>query len=311
MGAGAPELVRVSLATLECLEEGACRSPTAYLLLYSPSGCLAACRYCAQSRTSRCSRRLLSRVTWPLVRLRDVLSGLYRFRHLCIQGLLKPGFWSEVLGIVREVRRGAGFNGTISVALNPVGRPVLEELANYVDRVGVGLDAASPRVFAEMRKPYTWQTYISFARTAARVLGEGMATVHIIVGLGETPDEYLSALKTVYEAGCRAALFAYTPLPCLDYRGGRPPLHYYRWCQVARELADQGLEPSEFLETRPPRVRRGVVPRRVLQHAFITSGCPHCTRPYYNESPRDRKPYNYPQVEPLEEERCREDIPWA
>ncbi|NPA04735.1 MAG: radical SAM protein [Crenarchaeota archaeon] len=283
-----------------------CRSPTAYLLLYSPDGCMAWCRYCTQSRSSRCSRRLLSRVTWPLVELEHVLAGLWRFRHVCLQCVLKPGFAYEALGVVRAVRR-SGFGGTVSVAINPVGRGIVERLADHVDYIGVGLDACSPRVFSEMLKPYTWSVYLDFAKTCSRVLGEGMVSVHLIVGLGETPREYLQVLEWIYSSGCRAALFAYTPLPCLSYRGGRPGLRYYRWCQLARRLAEEGLDPAQYLDPDSLCIRREP-PERVYPVAFLTSGCPHCTRPYYNESPRDTRPYNYPSVEPLADWRSEVEV---
>ena len=289
-------LAVLGLENLEMLEAPS----TLYLLQYSKSGCSGRCTFCPQSKLSSSDKSLVSRVPWPEIDL-DVLVGALKakrgaFERLCVQSVLKPGFELELLEIVRALR-SADPATPLSVATTPVARHLLEELRDAgVERLGMGLDAASPRVFEETRKPYTWDAYLSFAREAVRVFGRGRVHVHLIFGLGESEADFLETMQTIYDLGAEVALFAFTPVrgtPLADR--SPPPVERYRVMQVARVLLSRGYRASEFASIEGGKVRiLGGPWLRELEEAFLTSGCPGCNRPFYNERPG--LIYNYPSL---------------
>ena len=295
-------LIRVSIGTLA--RAGVVRikllaePTTAYLLQYSEHGCVADCAFCTQSSRSRSSRDLLARVLWPVHSLDEIAERLHRFDRVCVQSVLKPGFLRELVEIVKVVRES--FQGPVSAAITPLCSRELETLVDSgIEAIGVGLDAASPRIFESVGKPFTWRTYIEFIEACARRL-DGRVWVHIVAGLGESAEEAVKAMKLVASLGAHVALFNYVHIPgTLQFPG--VDLYTYRVLQIARLLVEEGYDPTNFIEFRPrPRLSRKppIDPFRAL----LTSGCPGCNRPFYNESPRGPI-YNYPSMRLLERDR--------
>ncbi len=302
--------MRASLGSLAVLGLARVRldaEPTTVYLLQD-GGCMASCLFCSQGRAApKGLREMLSRVKWPRVELERLLGALRasrrRYARVCLQSVLRPGFLEELLCLAEAVAEAASPR-PLSVTVTPVPRSVLQDLASRgVERLGVGLDAASPRVAAAVRKPYPWSTYMRFIRDGVEVYGEGMVHVHLVAGLGETPAEMLEAMKTIYGLGARVALFRYTPLPGLPRLPG-VDVKTYRFYQVARMLLEKGVDPTRYAEPGPPPRFREPPPLspRELGEALLTSGCPACNRPFYNESPRGPL-YNYPSRSILEARR--------
>jgi biotin synthase len=116
-------------------------------------------------------------------------------------------------------------------------------------------------------------------------------SLHVIVGLGETDRELMSLASRVLKVGIVPALFALTPTPGTAMASAAaPPVKRYRRVQLALYLLRKGaislrdlkfdgdwLAPLGYLNLGDPQDLAG---------AFMTSGCPGCDRPYYNESLR-------------------------
>jgi len=298
--------VRASIGTLALLgladiRMGA-RPTTAYLLQYSPYGCLGGCSFCSQSLRFRGRLSMLSRVTWPVVDL-EVLAGrlaerLRLFVRVCFQTVLKPFFHHEATLILERLQSRVG-GLPVSVATTPVPRWRLVEWRRLgVDYLGVGLDAATPEVFGRVGKPYSWSRYMEFIAEGVSVFGRGHVYVHLIAGLGEKPYELVEAMRMLYGMGARVALFRYTPLPGLPRHPG-VDVGVYRLLQLARGMLEAGIDPWDYLEILPDGSLRltGCPPLNPLT-AFVASGCPGCNRPFYNESPRGPI-YNYPNTSML------------
>ncbi len=310
-GGSGGELVRVSLGSLAALGlekiEMAAEPTTVYLLQYSVEGCMASCGFCAQGRAARGRMaEWLSRVRWPVRRLGELLEALRsrrgRVARVCYQTILKPGFVDEML---RHVEALASVGVPISVATTPVHVDILRRLRSLgAERLGVGLDAATPEAAAAASKPYPWSVYMRFIEAGVEVFGRGMVHVHLVAGLGETPREMVEAMRKIYAMGARVALFRYTPLPGLPrYPGVSLPV--YRALQLALLLLEEGLNPLDYIDfTRsPPRaVKKPPIPGDRVLEAMLTSGCPGCNRPFYNETPRGPI-YNYPSRRMLLEHR--------
>ncbi|MEM2014409.1 MAG: radical SAM protein [Desulfurococcaceae archaeon] len=279
-------IVRASLGTLASLglyEVKMMEKPeTAYLLQYSQSGCRACCAFCLQSRRlfNVKNGEFLGRISWPAVDL-DTLASSWKkvFKRICLQTVVKPGFTSEVLEVLRKIRSFER-DLPVSIAITPVSTYFLHELRKFgVDAIGVGLDACSPHVFEKWSKPYSWSTYWRFVEKAISVFGRGNVYVHLIIGLGETLVDVVNSIKKAYSMGARVSLFNY-----VDEQGrSRVDISYYRLIQVIRFLVENGFNPDEYVD-----YGKGVASRKIpieLTSAFYTSGCPSCNRPFYNEKP--------------------------
>lgn len=298
--------VRVSLGTLAKLgltKAKVDETPNiAYVMQYSDSGCYGACQYCSQSLSSRSSRELLSRVLWPSIEFNDFLKALEKnpVERVCLQTILKDGFLLEAHKIVEELGK---LGVKISLSITPVSKAeLLKFKVEGVDYVGVGLDAASSRVFHEMMKPYSWELYWKFIKNSIEVLGDWHVVTHVIIGLGETLEELLDTLVKLRNLKSLISVFAFTPVKGTPLEKLQPPpLKYYRLVQVAVDLILKGLDPSEFLVFDGDyRVKSEVLKRINFSYdAFLTRGCPGCNRPYYNERP-GKEPYNFPSVESIE-----------
>ncbi len=302
-------VIRASIGTLAVLGLASIRMDaqptTAYLLQHGENGCFAYCGFCPQSRSSRGRRDYLSRILWPIVELDVVVDRLRArkvFRRICIQSIVKPWFHVELVEIAKALYP---LGIPVSISTNIVPKSILVEYHRHSDMLGIGLDAASPRVFREVLRPGTWESYWRFIREALEVYGKGNVYVHLIVGLGEEPRELLEVMEKVYSMGGSVSLFAFTPIRGTLLEDRRPPaLKYYRLAQVVNYLLSRGYRLNEIIEwSKPlPKVRRGPWLNENMLEALLTSGCPYCNRPYYNERP-GKVLYNYPDKRLIKEYR--------
>ena len=303
-------MVRASvgtLATIGLLKIDIVEKPTtAYILLYSQSGCLGTCTFCPQSISSTSNKSLVSRVSWPEVDLRVLTKGIKDvevFKRVCIQTVIKEGFKDDVLEIVNTLV-GEGVNKPISISLTPTDKDYLILLKDLgVDSLGIGFDTATPKTFSLVRKPYSWYEYMGFLRDCIDVFGPSKIYIHLIYGLGDNDLEFLNTMKYFTSLGVKIALFAFTPIKGTPYESReRPNIINYRKIQVLRYLLTLGYDVNDYIVVSGDNVylRRELV-KDILENidkylnAFITSGCPGCNRPFYNESVKGPH-YNYPSI---------------
>jgi len=317
-----PERIRVSTGSaivLGLLRGRLDAKPTTiYLLTYRDEKCSANCGFCPQARTSKGRADMLSRVTWPPFPTRQVLSRIKRvakthaIKRVCIQALNYPTVFDDILSLVGEI--GSRVKVPISVSCQPLNREKMKMLAEAgVDRISIALDAATEEIFDKIKGklvggPYVWERQREALRDAVKIFGEGSITTHLIVGLGETEEEIVQMIQWCVDLGVYPGLFAFTPIPGTPLENSpQPSLSNYRRVQIAHYLITRGKTRRENM------IFDGVghlvdfgVSEEELWHVvrtgepFVTSGCPGCNRPYYNERPGGPL-YNYPR-QPLPEE---------
>jgi len=239
--------------------------------------CNGACRYCTQGRD------FLSRVRWPPFPIEDVISRISgRAGRICIQSLYYKGVVNDIVEVVEKLDAHI----PISVSMNPTSRENMERLKKAgVERVGIGLDCCTEELFTKWKNNVpSWDDYMEGLKTAKEVFGN--ATAHIIIGLGESDEEAVEIMKMLFQQGIKVALFAYTPV-----HGGLPPdMGRYRAMQLARCLIEKGKGDFVFKDGKFHEIYAD----KICEDAFLTSGCPSCNRPFYNE--RVSGPlYNYPR----------------
>ncbi|MFO8051195.1 MAG: radical SAM protein, partial [Thermoplasmatota archaeon] len=167
------------------------------------------------------------------------------------------------------------------------------------ERVGIAVDAGSRDLYDRVKGrsaggPTDWDEVWNSMDEALSIFGKGMASTHLIIGLGETDREVFDVMERCLVKGVLLSLFAYTPMKGTSFYADPPPLGRYRAMQVVRHLVIQEgiLDGFRFDE----KEKLVGVPEMdsISGSAFMTRGCPDCNRPYYNERPRGPI-YNHPR----------------
>jgi len=285
---------------------------TVYMLTYYRGKCSANCGFCPQAKTSSSRADMLSRVTWPAFPTERVLSKIAQaaedkaMKRVCIQALNYPTVFNDIIALAREIRLHSKV--PLSVSCQPLSREQMGRLKQTgVDRVSIALDAATEEIFGKVKgastqSPYTWEKHRRALKQAVEVFGKGLVCTHLMVGLGETEREMTEAIQWCVDSGVYPSLFAFTPISGTALENQpQPHIETYRRVQVARYLMIHGK--TRFEDMRfdvDGRLLDFGVSREELKHTmnngspFLTSGCPGCNRPYYNEKPSGPL-YNYPR----------------
>jgi biotin synthase len=198
----------------------------------------------------------------------------------------------------------------------------IKKLKNIgVDRISFALDAVTEQIFSKVKGeniggPFSWKKHREALHDAVRVLGEGSVSTHLIVGLGETEKELCQTIQWCVDSGIYPGLFAFTPISGTTLENNpQPTLTNYRRIQLAQYLITNRktrIENMEF-DTNETLKNFGIHQKNLLEiidngKPFLTSGCPGCNRPYYNESPSGPT-YNFPrQLQPKEIEKVKKSL---
>ncbi|MEA2090029.1 MAG: radical SAM protein [Thermoproteota archaeon] len=285
---------------------------TAYLLTYKEEKCTANCAFCPQARTSSARSDKLSRVTWLPFPLKQVFSGIKRtvqrgeIKRVCIQALNYPTVFKDLLALVKQLRLYTEV--PISLSCQPLNCKKLKELLQAgVERISIALDAATKKLFDQLKGkwvggPYVWERQRRTLLDAVKIFGEGLVTTHLIVGLGETEREMVQTIQWSVDSKVYPSLFAFTPIRGTALENRPPPsVDHYRRIQIAQHLITRGEARFENMKFNPNgKIVDFGVPKNLLLNTvksgrpFLTSGCPNCNRPYYNERPGGPI-YNYPR----------------
>jgi biotin synthase-related radical SAM superfamily protein len=285
---------------------------TVYLLTCRKEKCSANCGFCPQARDSKGRADMLSRVTWPTFQTRQVVDRIERtardgsIKRVCVQTLNYPQVFDEALLLVREIKSRVAV--PISVSCQPLNPEKMKGLADVgVNRISIALDAATEEIFDRVKGrkiggPYRWEIQREALKEAVRVFGEGSVSTHLIVGLGETEKEICQTIQWCVDSGVYPGLFAFTPIPgTVLENNSQPPLSNYRRVQLAHYLLTHRKTRFEKMafDRNSCLTDFGVAKERLLGvigtgEPFLTSGCPGCNRPYYNERPGGPL-YNYPR----------------
>lgn len=275
---------------------------TAYLML--GGRCAMNCAFCAQARDSQANALYLSRVTWPEYEIERVAPALSEaaargeIKRACIQVTVHRDAFAQACAVVRAIKRAVP-QLPVDVAILPRDLSDLDALFDAgADHIGFGLDAATERVFEEV-KGQRWDETLAILEMAA-CAHRGRIAAHVIVGLGETEREAIELMQRLADLGITVGLFAFTPVRGTRLADAAPPdIGRYRRVQAARHLICRlGIRPDGWQFSNEGRLLGfgGLDLGELLAdgNAFRTSGCPDCNRPYYNERPGGVM-YNFPR----------------
>jgi biotin synthase-related radical SAM superfamily protein len=313
---GLPRQVRVSTgsAIILGLLEGKldAKPTTTYLMTYKSGKCTANCGFCPQARSSRSKAELLSRVSWPVFPTSSVLKKLEntakcgKIMRVCIQALNYPDVFSHLVALVTAIKHQTKV--PVSVSCQPISSKNTRRLEEAgVERISIAIDAVTKNLFNEIKGriangPYTWENQFKQLCKAVEVFGKGKVSTHLIIGLGEKENDAVSLIQRCINMGVSPAIFAFTPVRGTSLEGKPQPLiETYRRIQLARYLIVNGHARFEDMHFDGSGCLSDYgVENEVLTliietgDPFLTSGCPNCNRPFYNEKPSGPI-YNYPR----------------
>jgi len=259
---------------------------TAYIMLGEK--CISNCLFCAQRRNNR-KEGYLSRVLW-IPYPEEVLSKIKGFSRICFQTLDYPEVVNDLISLIPLLPPIP-----ISVSIVPISQRDMNRLRDAgVETISIALDAATKEIFDKVKgygvgNRFTWNGHWRALENATKIF-ESVNT-HLIVGLGESDKALYNVMERLSDMGVSIALFAFMPI----FGGKQPSLHRYRVIQLMRYLFSKNyrnfaeFDGEKVMEMKVPEDERKNIMRGI---PFLTSGCPGCNRPFYNERP-GRKIYNY------------------
>jgi biotin synthase len=275
--------------------------------------CIANCGFCSQAKNSSSKSFLLSRISWPEFPTHKVVINLKKayldklVHRVCIQALNYSGVFADLISIVHLIR--SFLDIPISVSCQPKNDENMIQLANVgVDRIGIPIDAVTKTLFNDIKGktvdgPYSWENQFSKLMKAVKIFGKGKVSTHLIVGLGESEEDALGMIQSLFDLGVLSALFAFTPIQGTRLEHRPPPsIESYRRIQLAKYLIEHGLVRFEKLSFNSNYqlsdfgIKKSVITKIVeTGNPFLTSGCLNCKRPFYNEKPSGPL-YNFPRT---------------
>jgi biotin synthase-related radical SAM superfamily protein len=281
-------------------------SPTTAYLFLKDKKCNGSCAFCPQSTEAG---QRISRVDWPEFSIDDVLKALSSKRTLkrvCVQCSNEESVRKSLPNMIRAIRGSTEV--PISVSSSPMPQDLMYDVKGAgADFLTIPLDCASEGLFMAV-KGRDWGDCWRALELALPVFGVGNVGSHLIVGLGEEEREVVTLMQRLWGKGIVPYLFAFTPVKGTPMeKRGAPALVSYRRLQLARHIlieTGMGLEAFEF--DGMGRIKRFLIAKSEFESmisdagAFMTSGCPGCNRPYFNE--RVSGPiFNFPRKPKAEE----------
>jgi len=287
---------------------------TAYLLMYSDTNCLSNCSFCPQAKESEGRRDGLSRVFWPTYDLAEIIDRINTqktgLKRICIQTIRYEKSTEDLLEIIKQFSESK-ISTPLTVCCYPTSKEIFLKMKNFgVTRVGISFDCATPEIYNEIKgkkrgSEISWEMMEKSIQDAVEIFGKRFVSTHLIIGLGETEREAIQFLQKFYEQNITVGLFAFTPVKGTTLeKHPQPDIESYRRIQLARYLINAGktsfskIAFSKKVEQRDQVLDFGVKKEeleKIISYGkpFRTSGCPHCNRPFYNESP-GKDMYNFP-----------------
>lgn len=277
---------------------------TAYLML--DGRCQFNCLYCTHAFQSRTDQKFLSRVIWEKVQTEQIteLIRTSNFKRVCIQAVSYKGYREDLRQLLKELQKTSK---AISVSVRAQN---MDEVAEYfelgADRVSIALDVVCEKLFSKIRGGSFHQTLKLLENSS--VFFPNRISTHIIVGMGETDVEVVRLMKKMYSLGIQVALFAFMPMKgTVLHNAARPSVERYRKIQLSRYLIFTGRE-DLIVFNKDHTIGFKQIPDDA-SNALLTSGCPDCSRPYYNERPGEPL-YNIHSQELLKEMELLREVKW-
>lgn len=272
--------------------------PTTLYLMINER-CLYGCGYCPQARSSKStSHEKLSRVIWPELEWETFKEAMAErqnlYQRICFQVINGKDYLGNTLFFLKDLK-SLNLKKPVSISIRVKKIEEVERLFEAgADRIGLPLDVASKKLFTSIRGGDFDEAKKLIIEAASKY--KGLITTHIIVGLGETDKEIYELMKEFCDSHILVSLFAFTPVNGTLLENKRPPgIYRYRRIQLLRFLLTNEIKFAAEFDDSGNLLHIELDNTDVISSPliYITSGCPGCNRPYYNETPTGVM-YNFP-----------------
>lgn len=285
------------------------KSEQAYFMVGSK--CLNSCSFCSQNRNTKEENSFLSRVSWPIFPLFEVINSLKDnnfIKKACFQVVGSYNYFDNFIEILKTFKSTLDMHFGASIDVYSI-EQIDILFNNGLLNLGIALDAASNEVYKNVKKKdITFDKMLNLIVESAKKYPNRI-TVHLIIGLGESDYDLIKLFKILKKQNVNIALFAFTPLKGTEMQFyPKVQLNRYRNIQILRELY-KNLDESDFekiisyinfnkdnmIEYFSKEILK--VPNFLVLlntgNYMKTSGCPLCNRPYYNDEPQNKDLYNF------------------
>ncbi len=256
--------------------------------------CTFDCAYCTQSRTSKASGALLSRVIWPEFEMGKIVDSVERshgVKRICLQVVSSKSSKEEAFDFIDRIKK-FGIPISASVRITSFDEAQLW-FDRGIERLGMATDVVNEK-FYELYRGGSFKKHVELLEKVSKAF-QHRITTHVIVGLGESEKETVEFIQQMHDIGVSIGLFAFTPVKGTKLEDRKdPPFESYRRIQISHYLIKNDLLRANNFKFSEEGVivGYGIDLIDIPKEAFQTSGCPNCTRPYYNEKP-GKELYNF------------------
>jgi len=125
----------------------------------------------------------------------------------------------EMAQVVRVLRKKVGPGLPIGVSPKQPSREVLLALRDAgVNEVRLNLETYDPALARLLMPKKNPKLTLRSIKEASKIFGRGKVSSNIILGIGETDEDVIMAIRKLAELGAIATLYPYDPVPELDGR---------------------------------------------------------------------------------------------
>jgi biotin synthase len=223
-------------------------------------------------------------------------------KRTCVSMITNDKCRQDTLALVNRLNKQTSIPISVLISPSILKKEDLVTMKNTgVDKVGVAIDLATPEVFDRYRGsgvsgPHRWERYWDILRASLEVFGNFHVGAHLMVGMGETEEEMVSLMDSVWRMGVVNHLFSFFAEQGSGLAGrAQPPWPTYLRLQVARYLIEHELSCFDDMDFDGLGrvIDFGLVPDRLteiiaLGVPFMTAGClgpdgqVACNRPFGN-----------------------------
>jgi biotin synthase-related radical SAM superfamily protein len=289
------------------------------LLVHYPEGCSANCAYCglAKKRPGTYQEKSFIHVPWPLYPLDEILDAVNQapayVQRTCISMITNPKCRSHTVEMASRLSRETPLPVSVLISPTILSEDDLVRMKDAgVDKIGVALDLATPRLFEAYRGkavsgPHRWEKYWQMIEAGLRIFGPANVGAHLMAGMGETEEEMVSLIQRLWDKSVLSHLFSFFAEEASALSGmDQPPWQMYLRIQLARFLIEKCSARWEHMTFDPQGrlVDFGIASEHLAEVIstglpFMTTGClgpdgrVACNRPFGNCLP-DVRQWNYP-----------------
>lgn len=176
----------------------------------------------------------------------------------------------EMIFVVRKIREKVGFNIPIGVSTRIPSERIMEQLKNAgANEIRLNIEVPNSQLSHKLMPNKSLEDIYNSLALACKVFGKGKVSSNIVLGLGESDQDVICAIRRLAKLGVIATLYPYDPFDGdkrLNLKFDRPDAErIYRLAVSHKEILDEyQLSTSTLLTMCPACAASHVFPGKDL-----------------------------------------------